>query len=254
LDPPSIRRDEPASINLRQCGTIKLSLPEESADLRVESTANVQRIFAAGSQAMYCDGDGRPVITRRCSGKTAAYFCGLGAAPDTAPIIGEIIRHACRWIGVMQPPIRTTGESVFWNGTTGGYIVAANCSDSPSNITIVYKPCTYWDVIQQRLVGEADACTALAPHSIRVLRRVAKRSKLYDVDGATCVHSIADGACRAELTLDTGPKTTLIVRCPPGEVLVDNSLVETSVELCEGYSKVRLRGVEPGRHVVTLRW
>lgn len=253
LDPPTVGV-KGGVVTLKAGIGPKPLIPSQGLSIDVSQIANVRRVFGSGARQIYSDQHSRPLITEWISGRTAAYFCGIGASDATASLIMEIIRYAFRSTHRPKPPITSSSEFVIWNGSADGYLVVANCSDEPAQATVFVKPYAYWDIINKELVRDTNPETTIAPRSFRFLRRMAKRSKFYDVSDAVHVESIVDGAGRADITLTTGVDTAFVVRSLPKEVLVDDLTTDIKVENYDGYSKIYIPEIDPGDYVVTLRW
>lgn len=253
LDPPSIET-KGGHVTLKPNGGIKPDLQNERTGVETPRFANIQRVFGSGARVIFSDAHARPLIVEWKSGRTAAYFCGLGSSQNTAQVVIDLIRYAFQSVKAQKPPVSTSNCRTIWNGTPDGYIVVTNCSDEESKVTVYNKPHAYWDILNETLVRDIDAETTLAPGSLLFLRKVAKRSKFYDVANATHIVSITDGAGKADIALTTGINTAFVVRTLPREVLVDDMPAEISAEHFDGFSKVYIPNLEPGDHTVTLRW
>lgn len=255
-----IKQDSPGSISITDGANVLLKwicckhspLLSEEIVLNNATIANVHRVFGSHNTVVYSDPEDRPIIAKWASGKSLGFFCGIDSH-TAAPIVSQIIKYILRTIKV-SPPVATANDLTVWNGTKDGYVIIANCSGSITDVTISRNPCTYWDVMEQQLVKDTCIELKLHPMSMRVFRWTNKASKLYDVVDAIHISSIISGAGRAEISLTLGKDTIFIVRNKPREVQVDGFAVTASTTQCSPYYKVHLPDVEPGNHVVSLRW
>lgn len=254
-DPPSIHSAPSGKVRLMLRGPRKPRLPENGTEVEVRSVANVQRIFGSGSQVLYSDDEGRPVIAAYHSGTSSAYFCGLGSTPQTAPIIAKLTRHASLSFGAGPPPVTVVEGDALWNATQDGYAVVANHTDEPSRVGVVHKPNAYWDIFDQTMVKDDSVSYDLQPNELRVIRWVGKTAKLVDVANTVYVHSITGGAGKAEVHMEAAGDTEFVVRTAPRKIMLDEKPHRAfSSARCGDFWKITIHALLPGRHVVTMLW
>ena len=104
------------------------------------------------------------------------------------------------------------------------------------------------------MLPEGDPRVKIKPHSFGVYRIVGRRSKFFDIIGASCLRGVIDGAGRAEIALLAGQKTVLVLRASPKDILVDGKPSTISQEVINGAYHVTLQQCSPGERRITLRW
>lgn len=228
----------------------------ESMEVATDSIANLERVFGSRSVALYTDQHtGTPVIISYGAGDLFGMVCGLGSSASTAPVAAKLIRHTLERMHVDEPVVRSNSPELLWNLTRTEYVVVTNPSDAPASAELMHNNFLMWDVVRKSMQpNQKSSSLTLEPFGFSVFRRIGKRAKLYDVDGALYLKSIIDGAGRADISALTGTGLSVMVKNPPVEVKVDGRNAQYTTLPCAEHSEIVLTGLTSGEHLITLTW
>ncbi|MEN6415989.1 MAG: hypothetical protein ABFD49_05590, partial [Armatimonadota bacterium] len=252
----TINFDEPVELN-------DISRVRRSAFLTddepttVKRVADVRRIFGSRASVLYeigIDESKVPVVAEWRDRSTLAIFCGFGLNSDTASMAEKAVSYALKEVNAPAMTIDSCSEGVLWNINASDYIILSNVSDEEGHAVGRPGRANFWDVREQKMLPDGDPQIKIAPHSFNLYRLVGRRSKFLDVQGASCLRRLTDGAGRAEIELLAGKKTVLVLRNSPKEIQVDGKACTISQEVIDGIYYVTLLQCHPGERFISLRW
>ncbi len=229
----------------------------DGVTLPVNRIANVRRVFGSRATVLYevdLPDAHVPVIAEWRDRATVALFCGFGLSSETIGFAERAILYALREVGFPGLILDSCSEGILWASNKHDYIVISNLSVDEG--TVIAKPgrSNFWDCREQVMLPEATTEIKIAPKSFRVFRLVGRRSKFFDVLGATYLRRLIDGAGRAEIDLWAGRNTTLVLRASPKEITVDGKHCTVTQELINGAYHVTLQQCPPGERRIGLKW
>lgn len=224
---------------------------------RIGAIAGVRRVFGSRANILYeaeYDGSRVPVVAEWRDRTTLAVFCGFGLSPETADMAVNAVRYALREIDAPPPVLDSCTDGIVWSANRNDYLIISNLSDEEGSASGRPGRCNFWDLRERKLLDDGDPVITVPPHSFRAFRIVGRRSKFLDVLGCACLHSLTDGAGRAEIDISAGRTTTFLLRGSPTEVYVDGKPSTVTQDVIEGVYYVTLQQCPPGDHRITLRW
>lgn len=255
-DEPVINFDEPAPL-------IDVSRVRKSAFLaadepvKVNAVAGMRRVFGSRANLLYEVEYGAnriPVVAEWRDRLTLALFCGFGLSSSTAELAVKAVQYALREVDHPDLIMNSLSEGMIWCCNRHDYIVLANLSDQEGSAVGNPGRAGFWDCRERRMLEDGSPVITVAPHSIRILRMVGRRSKFLDVAGCSCLKQMLDGAGRAEIDIIAGRKTTFILRSSPKEIQIDGKSSAISQEVIDGVYYVTLQQCSSGNHRISLRW
>lgn len=255
-DDPQFVSDSP--IVLRDVSRIRRSaFLGDGMELPVNVIANVRRVFGSRATVLYevdLPDAHVPVVAEWRDRATVALFCGFGLNEKTVDHAEKAIRYALREVGFTGFILDSCTEGILWGGNKHDYLVVSNLSDAEG--TVIGRPgrSNFWDCRERAMLPDGDVEIKIPPKSFRVLRVVGRRSKFFDVLGATYLRRLIDGAGRAEIDLWAGRTTTLVLRASPKEILVDGKHSTVTQEIIGGAYYVTLQQCPPGERRIALKW
>lgn len=229
----------------------------DGTEAPVDRIANVERIFGSRSNEVYIDeATGSPVIIQYSVGETLAFFCGLELTEATAPIAAKIIKHALNRADAPTPSVESSVPELLWNSTRTGFTVVVNAGDKPAKCAVARPNSALWDVVNRGILpGESKAAElTMDPLSFRIFRHIGKRSKFYDMIGAVYIHSIVDGAGRADVSAYTLSSVSFLLKVAPKDVIVDGRPVKFDCSESSGAFQITLNGLSTDDHLISIRW
>ena len=253
---PEFASDQPVA--LRDVSRIRRSaFLGEDTSLDITKIANVRRIFGSRANVLYeadIEEEKIPVVVEWRDRSTLAVFCGFGLSPHTVAAAEKAIRYALSEMDCPDLIVDSCGDGIMWNVNRNDYVVLSNVSDKKSGAVGRPGRAHFWDCREQKMLPDGDPQLDVEPKSFRVFRVVGRRSKFFDVLGASCFRSLVDGAGRAEIGLCAGRTTVLVLKASPKEVRVDGGPCTVSQEVVGGTYHVTLQQCPPGERRIALRW
>ena len=229
----------------------------DELEFEVSGIANLRRVFGSRANVLYEATIGEekiPVVAEWRDRTTLALFCGFGIFNNTLDAAEKILKYALKDVDAKQQILFNISDNLLWSENKNEYIVACNLSDEDGAASINIGRADLWDCIDQNIADISDGQIHVKPNNFKVFRIVGRRSKFLDVLGVTSLNDLIDGAGRAELNIYAGKSTTLVLRTPPKEVLVDGRITPTTNELVNGNYNVTLRQCAPGQRYITVKW
>lgn len=252
---PQYVSDEP--IVLRDVSRIRRSaFLGDGMVLPVKEIANVRRVFGSRATVLYevdLPDAHVPVVAEWRDRATVALFCGFGLSGNVDQA-EKAIRYALKEVGFPGFMLDSCSEGILWDANKHDYVAVSNLSDKEGSATSRAGRHNLWDCREQRLLGDNEFEIKVPPGSFRVFRVVGRRSKFFDVLGATYLRKLTDGAGRAEIDLWAGRTTTLVLRTSPKEISVDGKHCAVTQEVINEAYHVTLQQCQPGEHRITLKW
>lgn len=224
--------------------------------LPVNVIANVRRVFGSRATVLYevdLPDAHVPVVAEWRDRATVALFCGFGLS-ENIDQAERAIRYALREVGFPGFILDSCSEGILWDTNKHDYVVVSNLSDKEGTATGRPGRSNFWDCRERKMLPDGDVEIKVPPKSFRVFRVVGRRSKFFDVLGATYLRSLIDGAGRAEIELWAGRTTTLVLRASPKEILVDGKHSTVTQEVINGAYHVTLQQCLPGERKIALKW
>jgi len=245
-------------IKLRDVSRIRRSaFLGDHLTLPVNTIADVRRVFGSRASVLYevdIPDAHVPVAAEWRDRATLALFCGFGISDETAGIAERAIRYAMREVDCPPLLIEPTTPDMLWSANKHDYVVLSNLSDKPGVARAKPGRANFWDCRERKLLSDGCAEIDVPAKSFRVLRLVGRRSKFFDVLGASCLRKLIDGAGRAEIELLAGQKTTLVLRASPREIVVDGKHSTVTQEVINDAYYVTLNQCPPGERKIALKW
>ena len=229
----------------------------DDTSLDIAKITNVRRVFGSRANVLYeadIEEEKIPVVAEWRDRSTLAVFCGFGLFPETVAAAEKAIRYA---LSEMDHPgwiLDTCGDGILWNVNKNDFVVMSNLSDKKSGAVGRPGRAHFWDCREQKLLPDGDPQLDVEPKSFRVFRVVGRRSKFFDVLGASYLRGLIDGAGRAEIELCAGRTNVLVLRASPKEVRVDGRPCTITQEIVDGVYHVTLQQCPPGERRISLRW
>lgn len=255
-DDPQYVSDEP--IVLRDVSRIRRSaFLGDGMVLPVNVIANVRRVFGSRATVLYevdLPDAHVPVIAEWRDRATVALFCGFGLSKETVGCAELAIRYALREVGFSGLIVDSCSEGILWGANKHDYVAISNISDEEGSVTGRPGRSNFWDCRERRMLPDGDVQIAIPSKSFRVFRVVGRRSKFFDVLGATYLRRLVDGAGRAEIDLWAGNTTTLVLRASPREIMVDGKHCTVTQEVINGAYYVTLQQCPSGERKISLKW
>lgn len=255
-DEPQYVSDQP--IKLRDVARIRRSaFLGDDLTLPVNKIANVRRVFGSRASVLYevdVPEIRVPVAAEWRDRATLALSCGFGLSNETVDIAEKAIRYALREVGFSGMLVESCTDNMLWSVNKHDYLVVSNLSDKIGVAKCKPGRANFYDCRERILLPDDATDIEVQPKSFRVLRVVRRRSKFFDVLGATYLRRVTDGAGRAEIDLLAGRKTTLVLRASPREITVDGRHSTVSQEIINGAYHVTLNQCPPGERRIALRW
>jgi hypothetical protein len=224
---------------------------------RISAIAGLRRVFGSRANVLYEAeyADTRiPVVAEWRDRSTLAVFCGFGLSRETADMAVKAIAYAMHEMDVPTQIIDSCSKGILWNSNKNDYVILSNLSDNTGFATARPGRANLWDCQTRAFLPDGDPSISVEAHSIRVFRVVGRRSKFLDVLGCLCMHSLMDGAGRAEIELLAGKKTVFVLRNSPKEILVDGKASTITQEVLGGVYYVTLQQCPPGDRKISLKW
>ena len=255
-DEPQYISDQP--IKLRDVSRIRrAAFLGDDLTLPVNTIANVRRVFGSRASVLYevdLADTHMPVAAEWRDRATLALFCAFGLSDETADIAEKAIRYALREVDFSGLMMESCTDDMLWSINKHDYVVVSNLSDKPGLAKGKPGRANFWDCREGRLLPDEETDIKVPPKSFRVLRVVGRRSKFFDVLGASYLRKLTDGAGRAEIDLFAGRKTTLVLRASPKEIIVDGKHSTVTQEVINNAYHVTLNQCPPGERKIELRW
>lgn len=255
-DQPQITFDQPMA--MRDISRIRRSaFLGNDLMLPVNTIANVRRVFGSRAGVLYevdLPDTHLPVVAEWRDRATIAMFCGFGLSEETADAAEKAIRYALREVDFPGLMLDSCTDDVLWSINKHNYVVVSNLSDKAGSATARPGRANFWDLREQKMLPDGDVKIEVDAKSFRVFRVVGRRSKFFDVLGASYLRKLVDGAGRAEIELLAGRKTTLVLRASPREILVDGKHCTVTQEVINNAYHVTLQQCQPGERKIDLRW
>lgn len=227
---------------------------DDSMKLGNVRTAAINRIFGSGANTLYTDDNHRPVIVEMRQKGSLGLFCGVELSEATADMATKAIDYALGVVDAPNPIVVNCSKDVLWSETRGGFVVITNCSKEPGKVEIDLSNSVLWDMLEEEEVTSRFCELELPPLSFKLFRRFAKRSKLFDIQGAQWIKSVVDGAGKADVALMAGRQTAFLVKVPPREITVDGKPSIINLQKKNGACLVTLEQCPPGERNIMLKW
>lgn len=253
---PQLALDEP--VRLKDVSRIRRSAFLEGMEpLEVSKIANVRRIFGSRASVLYevdVHDTKIPVVAEWRDRSTLALFCGFGLSRHTAEAAVRAVNYALKEVDSPPALIGSCSEGVLWNVNKNGYVVISNTADKPGSAVGRPGRANFWSCDSRQLLPDGDQVFEIPPNSFRIYRVVGRRSKFFDVHGASYLRNLIDGAGRAEIDIWAGKKTVLVLRASPREIVVDGKPSTVTQEVKDGVYYVTLQQCPPGERKISLKW
>ncbi|MCX6344625.1 MAG: hypothetical protein NT018_06075 [Armatimonadetes bacterium] len=251
-----VRFEQPIALNDVSRVRRSAFLGEDLAP-RITAIAGLKRVFGSRANVLYEaeHADTRlPVVVEWRDRSTLAIFCGFGLSRETADMAVKAIAYAMQEMDVPAQIIDSCSEGILWNSNKHDYVILTNMKDNAGAATARPGRANLWDCQARAFLPDGDPIISVEPHSIRVFRVVGRRSKFLDVLGCSCMHSLMNGAGRAEIELLAGKKTVFVLRNSPKEIIVDGRASTITQEVVDGVYYVTLLQCPPGDRKISLKW
>ncbi len=223
----------------------------------VPAITNAKRIFGSRANTLYetnVNGMSIPVVAEWRDRQVLAIFCGFGLSDKTAVAAQRAIEYALREVDCDQDVVDSCSEGILWNTNECGYVAISNLSDEEGSVIGNIGRAAFWDCIEHKLITKANTKLKLKPKSFGLFRIVGKRSKFFDIIGASSLIKLIDGTGRAELDIVSSGNIKLVLRNSPIEVLVDGNACKTTQELKNGVFYVTLQNCPQGERKISIKW